>query len=306
MISVIMSVFNEKIEWINESIGSILNQSYSDIELIVVVDNPQLEKAKKECLESWAAKDHRMKVMYNEVNLGVAYSMNIALGEANGEYIAKMDADDVSMPERLERELAYLIDNKIDVVATNAIFIDENGEETGRGAYIPENQNEELMYTNRIFHPSALATAAAYRQVGGYRNFRRSQDYDLWLRMLSSGKKIRVMNEYLIKYRKSCTQASYAHRLEQYYVNKYQKKLYNERLRKGKDSFSDEHLKAYLASKKITEEKNMRCIAVMDIMRQSKQNKTVSQKMVLYAKAFFLFPSIVIDFVCRKMRRVLR
>ena len=102
LISVVMSVYNEKIEWIKDSVKSILGQSYTNIEFIIVIDNPGLDREVKEYLENTAKTDGRVVLLQNKENVGLAKSLNRGIAAANGAYIARMDADDISEKNRLD------------------------------------------------------------------------------------------------------------------------------------------------------------------------------------------------------------
>ncbi|QFJ55859.1 glycosyltransferase family 2 protein [Pseudobutyrivibrio xylanivorans] len=115
MISVIMSVFNEKIDWIKQSVQSILNQTYANLEFIIVIDNPNVDKSVLLYLNGLPHIDSRVKILMNEKNVGLAISLNRALAVATGELIARMDADDISEIDRLEKEIKYLMNHKLDI-----------------------------------------------------------------------------------------------------------------------------------------------------------------------------------------------
>lgn len=301
MISVIMSVYNEKKEWIDEAITSIITQSYQDIELIVVVDNPKVSYEIKDYLVQVSSIYPKMTVVYNDCNCGLAVSMNKAISLASGEYIARMDADDISLPNRLKRELEILSDSNAVMVTSNRIIIDEDGNEIEKGLPISKNQDFELMYTNRIVHPSVLMKTDAVKSVGGYRNFRKSQDYDLWLRFASSGYTIIGLDEYLLKYRVRSNAISKTQRVEQYYTSKYQKKLYKQRLRTGNDSFSEKAYDDYMKSKHITPEKNQRGAKAFMYLDCAKKDK--KHALLNICKAFVTYPSITLSSILNSSKR---
>lgn len=255
MISVLMSIYNEKIEWIEQAINSILNQTYQNLEYIIIIDNPNLPDNIVEYLEFKAQNDERIILIYNIENLGLAKSLNTGLQMARGKYIARMDADDISMPNRLEKELDYIKFHNADMISCQRIEIDEHGNEIGKEIHLSKNPNKELPFSNFIVHPGVLIKKSVIQKLGGYRNFRKSQDYDLWLRLVSNGYKIRVMPDCLLKYRIRKNSVSYANMLEQYYISEYQKKLYFQREKYGKDQFTEQNLNNYLDRKKITHQK---------------------------------------------------
>ena len=140
LVSVIMSTYNESEEYIRASVGSILDQSLRDLELIVVVDNPNNEQAVR-TVESFAKNDGRVVVLRNEKNLGLVKSLNKAIGEAKGEVLARMDADDIAVSHRLEMQLSYMKREQADILGAVTQYIDENGKDTdGRHQYRTEEQ----------------------------------------------------------------------------------------------------------------------------------------------------------------------
>ncbi|HDL4956660.1 TPA: glycosyltransferase, partial [Mannheimia haemolytica] len=96
-ISVVMSTYNEPVEWVEKSIRSILNQTYDNIEVIVICDNPD-NKGIVDLLNLIKEGDNRVVLHFNERNKGLIYSLNKAINLSSGEYIARMDADDISLP----------------------------------------------------------------------------------------------------------------------------------------------------------------------------------------------------------------
>ena len=106
-ISVLMGVYNEKISWINESVESILHQSYQNFEFIIIDDNPSNNEVKSYLL-NLKEKDERVIVIFNDYNIGLTKSLNKGLAIAKGEYIARMDADDISFVSRFEKQVSYL------------------------------------------------------------------------------------------------------------------------------------------------------------------------------------------------------
>lgn len=296
-VSVVMSVYNEKISWLRESVDSIMNQTYSDFEFIVVIDNPNLSSDCVDFLESVASKDKRVVLIYNKENMGLARSLNKGIDISRGQFIMRMDADDVSFPTRFREQMDYLDSHTCDMVATNICFIDENSDLIGYSEDRPENPERHLLYSNIIPHPTVLIKKSAITNVGGYRNFKRSQDYDLWLRLLSSGYKIRIINKPLLKYRLRTTSISSRGPLEQYYTNLYQKSLFKERAKKGHDSFSLENFEAFLTKKKITVGKEKRFEKAMDNLNKAKRS-IASKKIAFvyfYIKCFFAFPSVAVN-----------
>ena len=145
MVSVLMSIYNERIEWIKQSVESILNQTYKDFEFIIVIDNPEMDLECRKYLEKRTYEDARIKLIWNEKNIGLAQSLNKGIKIAKGEYLARMDADDISLSDRLEMELEYLNKTKCDLVSTNKINIDENDNIISYDLSIKKDPNKHLL-----------------------------------------------------------------------------------------------------------------------------------------------------------------
>lgn len=292
-----MSVYNEKIEWLSKAVESIQNQTYTDFEFIIIIDNPALDKNVIAYLEERSQMDSRLILHYNSKNLGLMNSLNVGIQIAKGEYIARMDADDISFPDRLEKEFKYLVANSYDMVSAKKINIDEEGCVIGKDDHRFANPNKHLAYTNFIVHPLVLIKTSVIKELGGYRCFHNSEDYDMWLRVLSEGYSIGVLNEYLLYYRIRQSSMSSKNQLETYYIVKYQQQLYRERVKNGFDSFSKDSLNNYLNSKNITD---IKIIKYNDykllfneaiLLLKSKRIRFI----YYYLKACFIFPSIALQ-----------
>lgn len=257
LVSVIMSTYNEDLDWIKDSVESILNQTYTNFEFIIILDKPE-NNILKELLYEYKGKDERVKIIVNKQNMGLAMSLNEGIKIAKGKYIVRMDADDISFPERIEKEVMYLEDNKLDMVSTNRIDMDEEGKFLPAKSSLPktESVNKILPIGNFIAHPTVLIKTDVIKAVNGYRNFSTSQDYDLWLRILSSGYKIGILDEPLLYYRIRENSISKSDKYKQYLINKYQKELYKRRLKNGDDEFSIENMKKFLDKFNYYDDKN--------------------------------------------------
>ncbi|WP_423799415.1 glycosyltransferase family 2 protein [Neobacillus sp. SAB-20_R2A] len=193
LISVIMSTYNEKEEWLKGSIESILNQTHSHLEFVIVLDNPNNLLIKRVVFE-YAKKDERIIVIENDKNIGLTNSLNKALEYCNGEYIARMDADDVSDHHRLENQLYYLKQYNLDLVGSKIRRIDDIGSIIQESSNHPVSHhiiNRVLKYDNCIPHPTWLVKKEVYVNLNGYRNLHTCEDYDFLLRCK---KKFRIGN----------------------------------------------------------------------------------------------------------------
>ena len=241
-ISILMSTFNEPERFIRESVDSILAQTFSNFELIVVNDNPGRTDVKK-ILESY--NDPRVVFIQNEQNLGLAMSMNKAAAVAKADILVRMDADDVAEKERLSLQYKILTTKDCDFVYSSYIRINEDsnvvspfkhslGDEFGTNVSLKVALNPSC-----IHHPTVMMTRAVFEKVGGYRDFPCAQDADLWLRLQEVGCRFYKIDRPLIRYRINSQSVSkkkwFKQRLTWYYIFN----LSIERLRHdGQDSYS--------------------------------------------------------------------
>lgn len=252
MISVLSSVYNETLAEIRESLDSILNQSYRDFELIIVLDHPEYTEGLA-LLQEYAEKDSRVKLLVNEKNIGLALSMNYAAEHAKGEYYLRMDADDVCFPDRFKMQIEAIVGSEYDLICGNYDFIDENGELLPQKPplYTDSQMDALLAFRNVIHHPTVIMKAKAFWEVGAYRNYPCAQDYDLWLRMMCNGCKMHMMPEKLIKYRVRQASTTVQKRYKQHCTIEYVQKLY--RQRNNMTGYSYEGYLAYLEKRGVNE-----------------------------------------------------
>lgn len=169
---------------LDKAIASIVGQTYSSWELVVVDDGST--DSSLEVARSWARRDPRVRVVEHHVNRGHAVALNHAFTVARGELLARMDADDVSLPRRLERQVV-LLDTRPDVavVGTGATFIDAEANELGTGHLFEEHEDiaANIYRTTPLIHPSVMMRRTFLESLGGYDvRLRRAEDSDLWLR----------------------------------------------------------------------------------------------------------------------------
>lgn len=179
-ISVIMSVYNGE-KYLSEAIESILVQTLTDFEFIIVDDGSSDTSCK--IIEEYQKKDNRIILIRNEKNLGLTKSLNKAIKIAKGDYIARMDADDFSLKDRLEKQLEEIgKDSKIGVVGSNVEIIDFKGKKI-KDVFI-ENLNEKIFNRNCLVHGSLFFDKKIFTEVGLYNeDFRYAQDYEFLLRI---------------------------------------------------------------------------------------------------------------------------
>jgi len=217
-VSVIMSVYKEPIEWIRQSIDSILAQTFDDFEFLIVNDNPS-RKENSDLLNEYHQKDGRVVPIINETNLGLTKSLNKALALARGEYIARMDADDMSLSQRFEKQVAYLDANpEICGVGSWTGNIDEQGNRIPCVAKYdtdPRWIRAQFLQNSQVGHPAAMFRKVVKGHVAQYdESVRYAQDYSLWVSLLPYGD-ISNIPEVLFCYRHSEQQITSSKKAEQ-------------------------------------------------------------------------------------------
>lgn len=208
-IATILPVYkNDKVPYIKLSFDSILNQTYGNIHLYVGVDGP-VGKDLKACLQEYE-KDERISVEWFKENRGLAIVLNDLLDicfKAGYEFVARMDADDISMPNRIEKQMAFLQANPdIDVVGGAIEEIDENSNSRGKTIVYPEGPNECYEFFSRRnphAHPAVLFRKSFFEKAGcKYRpEYRQNQDTMLWLDGMSKGTKHANLQDVVLRFR---------------------------------------------------------------------------------------------------------
>lgn len=194
-VSVIMSVFNGE-HYLRYAIDSILSQTFKDFEFLII-DDGSTDRS-QEIIHSFS--DTRIHLICNTENIGLTKSLNNGISLALGEYIARMDADDISHPTRLERQVAYL-DSHPDVALVGACAdtIDDTGLVVGTLCYLASPSFSDFLAGNQVIHGTMLVRKKILEFVGGYPEyFRLSQDYAL---LLNISEKFTVCNLQEILYR---------------------------------------------------------------------------------------------------------
>ncbi|MBQ9377900.1 MAG: glycosyltransferase [Schwartzia sp.] len=203
VISVVLPCYRESAPIFEEALASVLQQTYRDIETIVIVDgpNPVLEKM----LADYKTKDERLRFYVNEVNRGLPFSLNRGISLAAGKYIARMDADDISLPDRLEKQLRYLEDNNLEMIGAYCETISETGEHRGflYGPVSTDEIYQTLPREDCMWHPTWLLCKTVWERVGGYADFKGCEDYHFLLKARKCGIRLGNLPEVCLKYRES-------------------------------------------------------------------------------------------------------
>ena len=202
-ISVIMSVYNEKEDYLRQSIESVLGQSFPDFEFIIMNDGPEFPEVKK-ILDEYSNRDSRIKVYTNETNLGLTRSLNKALDLATGKYIARLDSDDLAHPDRLQKQFAFMEAHSDHALSGSfAVLIDENGKQTGLKKSPTDGWaiKKQLLFYNFFTHSSFFFRTDIAKELGSYNTqIKKAQDYDFLLK-LSAKYPITILPEFLCLHR---------------------------------------------------------------------------------------------------------
>jgi len=201
-VSIVMSVYNGE-KYLKNSIESILDQTYKDFEFLIIDDCSSDKSA--DILKEYQALDRRIKLFFNRENKGLTTNLNFLIRKSKGEYIVRMDADDISFKERVEKQLHFFSKHhEIDVLGSSAIDIDENGKII-RYRSVPTSDQDikkMILKLSPIIHPTVMFKKKSLEKINFYNEkYRTSQDLDMWFRAMSIGLKFHNLEEPLLYYR---------------------------------------------------------------------------------------------------------
>lgn len=224
-VSVIMSVYNGE-TYLKEAIESILNQTFNDFEFIICDDGSTDNSIS--IINNYKEQDHRIIALVNKNNLGLAASLNKCLEHSTGEYIARMDCDDIANNERLTKQVDYLDkNNDLAFVGTAVNLFDDDGVWGERGGLRLSLSKIEVFRFQPISHPTTMIRKHILEVVGGYTvapYTTRTEDYDLWCKIYSYGYMGANMPEKLLNYREdknSYKKLKFQHRVDYHKLMRY-------------------------------------------------------------------------------------
>jgi glycosyltransferase involved in cell wall biosynthesis len=195
-ISVILPIYNGEL-FLTDAIESVLNQDYENIELILINDGST--DSSQDIINRYRI-DPRVRIISRE-NKGLVYSLNEGINAATGSYIARMDADDISLPSRLRKQVAFLECNTLDVVGSWVELFNSSSDSSI--LTYPELHNDNifgLFFYSTFAHPSVLFKREVFRNLS-YNEIEIAEDYNLWCEIILSGFKVGNVQEVLLKYR---------------------------------------------------------------------------------------------------------
>lgn len=200
-VSVILPVYNGE-KYLKEAVDSILAQTFTDFELLLINDGST--DGSEAVLQGY--KDERIVYVKNEKNTGLIHTLNKAINLAKGEYIARMDADDLALPERLQKQLSRLEKSGAAVLFTRVKLMDAGGKplppwQDDAANVAPQRIKNFLKSDNCLAHPTVMGKTTLFKKYGYRYNQKYSEDYDLWLRLLADGLRIEKLEEPLLLHR---------------------------------------------------------------------------------------------------------
>lgn len=202
LVSIIVPVYNVK-KYIVETMACVRAQTYPDWELLLVEDGSS--DGTVEAIEEYLActGDDRIRLIKQPTNMGAAKARNRGLAEAQGRYIAYLDADDLWLPEKLERELAFMEEKQAAFAFTGYEFADEEGKGTGKVVKVPETLSyKEALKNTTIFTTTVMFDTDKISKELLEMPIMKSEDTALWWKVLRNGYTAYGLNENLVKYRR--------------------------------------------------------------------------------------------------------
>lgn len=203
LISVIMAIYNEPLEQLQQAIESILNQTFSDLEFIIILDDPKSDSLRR-FVYDYQKKDKRIVFLENKKNIWLAWSLNKWIEIAKWKYIARMDWDDISMADRLEKQYHYMINHSgVDLLFGWIKYIHQDWK--FKKTFTPPRN--KIIHIKKWFfrdillvHPTLFCKKDILKENNYDNTFMRSQDFELWLRLIWKYK-FDVIDDMLLDYR---------------------------------------------------------------------------------------------------------
>ncbi len=219
-LSVILTTYNENLDFLKTCMDSLLNQTFRDFNLYIVLEPNDKNDEFFSCLSK---NDNRVVIIKNEKKLGISGSRNKAIMEGSEKYIALIDSDDYCDLMRFEKQLQFLENNPdISVIGSNLVLINSDDQIIGHRTY-PEKHNDIKKYflkTMSIANPTVMTRRKDIDEIGMFNHqFPRAEDLELWLRFLIHNKKMHNLQENLVYYRIPAKQ--FENRGSVHYTNNY-------------------------------------------------------------------------------------
>lgn len=285
MISVVMSVYNGA-PFLSEAIESILNQTIEDFEFLIIDDASTDDSLN--LIQSF--KDPRIRVIQNSENLGLTRSLNKGLKAAQGKYIARMDADDISFSVRFEKQLDVFKNDSDVILCGTGCQIFGNEERIER---VPSDSKEikcRLLFGNVFVHSSVMLQKASFSEKQFFydENFNFVEDYDLWTRISFEGKMVNI-SEPLIYYRNHDAQKTAEYNnLRRDKVKKEIVQILSHQLKRIKLNFSESDLEVHLNLCSLPFELSPSCFNLQQIEEWMERIQSANQKNPLFSESLLM------------------
>ena len=203
--SVLMSIYyKEKPANLKLALDSVINQTYKPSEIILVEDGPLTQELDL-LIDNYRSKYYFIKIIKLKKNQGLGNALNVGLKHCKYEYVARMDTDDISLPNRFEKQFKFIESNpEYDVIGSNIIEFDDSTNEDISVRKVPEIHEEIVRYSkkrNPVNHVSVIFLKSSVLSVDSYQDCMYFEDYYLWMRMINRGFKFYNVQENLVRVR---------------------------------------------------------------------------------------------------------
>ena len=244
-----MSVYNTKEEWLRQAISSVLRQTLTNFEFIIITDNPSDNSVN--VIEEYANEDRRIRLIKNTQNYGLTRNLNYGLSIAKGKYIARMDSDDISHEDRFQIQFEYMEKNP--GVSVLGAYVDAFDEHGIIGLTMNEcDDNNEIERIRMLFYNAGITHSTAFirksfleeKNIIYNEELKKSQDYGLWVDILNAGGVIKELHEILVDFRIHSNQITQKNSTEQ---NNAVKEIVKNQLNPLVGDVSEEELKLHLS-----------------------------------------------------------
>lgn len=220
LVSVLLPLYREPLSVAQCAIESILRQSYEKLEILLLLDDPS-NKDLCSLIKSYAESDARVKAVVNEHNLGIVDNLNQGIDLSTGDYICRMDADDIADIQRIEIQVNTLNKDNLDLIGGEMDVVDEAGcfQYSVQLPLECKHVNQALRWNNCVPHPTWLGKRSVFQKK--YRNFPFCEDYDFLLRSLLAGERIGNCGFRVLQYRMGSDSLSRSNLFKQFIAQRY-------------------------------------------------------------------------------------
>lgn len=298
-VTILYTVYKEKMEFIKNSFESLINQTYQNIEIIILLDIYRRDAI--EYFNSFIT--DKIKLFVNETNLGIVKNLNIGVKLATGYYIARMDADDISDEFRIEKQLKFLEENSLDLIGCDIQPFDDGDKIYKKWSYPKTSEDcyNLLNISGCIAHPAFFGKADVFKKLNGYRDIDTCEDLDFLLRCRSQRVKLGNINECLLRYRFNDSGISFSNKAKQMLISDFLLKQY---MRKSFVSI-DDYLN-YISSNKY----NKKLVLLNKYLKFSKGNNYIRlifpqfYKEIYKKMLFYIYKHNFVRKVYTKVKRI--